>query len=54
VIFVIFVAFYEAAVEIKLVRVLSHSVVEPPSPLRRDPFILLFALFVTTSVVGAV
>jgi hypothetical protein len=36
------------------VRVLYHSLVEPPSPFRRGPFILLFALFVTTSVVGAV
>jgi hypothetical protein len=48
------VSFYEAAVEIKPVRVLYHSVVQATLALRRDPFILLFALFVTTSVVGAV
>jgi len=50
----VFVSFYEAAVEIKPVRVLYHSVVRATLALRRDPFILLFALFVTTSVVGAV
>jgi hypothetical protein len=48
------VSFYEAAVEIKPVRVFHHSVVRATLAVRRDPFILLFALFVTTSVVGAV
>ena len=46
--------FYEAAAEIKPVRVLHQSVVRATLALRRDPFILLFALVVTTTVVGAV
>jgi hypothetical protein len=48
------VFFYEAAGEIKPVRVLHHSVVRATLAMGRDPFILLFALFVTTTVVGAV
>jgi hypothetical protein len=47
-------AFYEAAGEIKPVRVFQHSVVRATLALRRDPFILLFALVMTTAVAGAV
>ena len=50
----VFVSFYEAAVEIKPVRVLHHSVVRATLAIRRDPFILLFALVVATTVAGAV
>jgi len=52
--FVDFVSFYEAAVEIKPVRVLYHSVVRATLAFRRDPVILLFALVVATSIAGAV
>jgi hypothetical protein len=48
------VSFYEAAIEIKPVRVLHHSVVRATLTMWRGPFILLFALFVATPVAGAV